>query len=145
MTDRQYDAALRELDIARVGLPNSAELLHVVASIEQRRGRWAESLAAYMRAFELDPASTAELIALHYMHQREYAEVRRYISVAKPPTARRSWCLKRGCISVSAATSLPRDVYSKPRAAPDRPPTAASSDCSLASSGSMAIMNAHSN
>jgi DNA-binding winged helix-turn-helix (wHTH) protein/TolB-like protein/Tfp pilus assembly protein PilF len=83
MTDRQYDAALRELDIARVGLPNSAELLHVAAVIEQRRGRWAESLAAYTRAFELDPASTAELIALHYMHQREYAEVRRYISVAK--------------------------------------------------------------
>ena len=83
MTDRQYDAALRELDIARVGLPNSAELLHVVASIEQRRGRWAESLATYTRAFELDPASTAELIALHYMHQREYAEVKRYISVAK--------------------------------------------------------------
>ena len=83
MTDRQYDAALRELDIARVGLPNSAELLHVVASIEQRRGRWAESLATYTRAFELDPASTAELIALHYMHQRQYAEVRRYISVAR--------------------------------------------------------------
>ena len=83
MSDRQYDAALRELDIARVGLPNSAELLHVVASIEQRRGRWAESLATYTRAFELDPASTAELIALHYMHQRQYAEVRRYISVAK--------------------------------------------------------------
>ena len=29
------------------------------------------------------PASTAELVALHYMHQRQYAEVRRFISVAK--------------------------------------------------------------
>ena len=83
MSDRQYDAALRELDIARVGLPNSAELLHIAAIIEQRRGRWAESLATYTRAFELDPASTAELIALHYMHQRQYAEVKRYISVAR--------------------------------------------------------------
>lgn len=83
MSDRQYEEALRELDIARIGLPNSAELLHIIAIIEQRRGRWAESLATYKRAFELDPASTADLIALHYMHQREYAEVRRYISVAK--------------------------------------------------------------
>ena len=83
ISDRQYDAALRELDVARVGLPNSAELLQLGAVIEQRRGRWAESLATYTRAFELDPASTAELIALHYMHQRQYADVKRYISVAK--------------------------------------------------------------
>ena len=83
MSDREYESALRELDIARVGLPNSPELLQIVAVIEQRRGRWRESLTTYMRAFELDPASTADLIALHYLHQRQYAEARRFISVAK--------------------------------------------------------------
>ena len=83
MSDRDYDGALRELDIARVGLPNSPELLQTVAIIQQRRAQWTESLATYMRAFELDPSSTAELVALHYMHQRQYAEVRRFISVAK--------------------------------------------------------------
>lgn len=82
-SDREYDSALRELDIARVGLPNSPDLLQIIAVIEQRRGRWRESLTTYMRAFELDPASTADLIALHYLHQRQYAEARRFISVAK--------------------------------------------------------------
>ena len=83
MSDREYESALRELDIARVGLPNSPELLQIIAVIEQRQGRWPESLATYMRAFELDPASTADLIALHYLHQRQYAEARRFVSVAK--------------------------------------------------------------
>lgn len=83
VSDREYEGALRALEIARVGRPNSPELLHIAAVIEQRRGRWRESLTTYMRAFELDPASTAEMIALHYLHQRQYADARRFISVAK--------------------------------------------------------------
>ncbi len=83
MSDRQYEQALRALDIARVALPNSPELLQIAAVIEQRQGRWRESLSTYLRAFELDPASTADLIAVHYVHQRQYVEARRYIGVAK--------------------------------------------------------------
>ena len=144
MSDRDYDGALRELDIARVGLPNSPELLHIVAIIQQRRGRWTESLATYMRAFELDPSSTAELVALHYMHQRQYAEVRRFISVAK--AANRSSALvpeawmhfsERGDITEA------RRVLESP-AAPDRRRTVASRGCSRASSGSMGGISARS-
>lgn len=83
MSEREYTPALRELEIARVGLPNSAELLQTIALIEQRQGRWRESLATYLRAFELDPASTADLIALHYVHLRQYDEARRFMSVAR--------------------------------------------------------------
>jgi DNA-binding winged helix-turn-helix (wHTH) protein/TolB-like protein/Tfp pilus assembly protein PilF len=83
MSDRQYDAALRALDIARIAQPNSPDRLRITAVIEQRQGRWRESLATYMRAFALDPASTAEPIALHYVHQRQYVEARRFISVAQ--------------------------------------------------------------
>jgi DNA-binding winged helix-turn-helix (wHTH) protein/TolB-like protein/Tfp pilus assembly protein PilF len=83
MSDREYEGALRALDIARVGQPNSADLLQIAAVIEQRRGRWSESLGIYMRAFELDPASTADLIALHYLHHRQYGDAGRFMSVAK--------------------------------------------------------------
>ena len=83
MSDRQYEAALRALDIARIAQPNSPDRLRIAALIEQRQGRWRESLATYMRAFALDPASTAEPIALHYVHQREYVEARRFIGVAQ--------------------------------------------------------------
>ena len=38
MSDRQYEAALRAIDIARVGQPNSPELLRIAAVIEQRQG-----------------------------------------------------------------------------------------------------------
>lgn len=83
IVEREYDAALREIQIARVGLPNAPELLQIEAQIEQRQGRWRESLASYLRAFELDPASTADSIVVHYAHRRQYAEARRFIGVAK--------------------------------------------------------------
>jgi DNA-binding winged helix-turn-helix (wHTH) protein/TolB-like protein/Tfp pilus assembly protein PilF len=82
-SDRQFERARQELDIARLGLPNSAELWQTIAFIDQRHGRWSESLAAYMRAFEIDPATTADLIAVHYLHLREYADSRRFVGIAR--------------------------------------------------------------
>ena len=82
-SDRDLDRARRELDIARVGLPNSPELWQMIAFIDQRHGRWSDSLTAYMRAFELDPATTADLIAVHYLHLREYADARRFVGIAR--------------------------------------------------------------
>ena len=82
-SDRQFERARQELDIARLGLPNSAELWQTIAFIDQRHGRWSDSQAAYMRAFELDPATTADLIAVHYLHLREYADSRRFVGIAR--------------------------------------------------------------
>lgn len=82
-TDRDYEGARRELDIARIGLPNSPEIWQLVAFIEQRQARWSESLHAYMRAFDVDPASTADVIAVHYLHLRQYDQARRFISIAR--------------------------------------------------------------
>ena len=82
-SDRQFERARQELDIARLGLPNSAELWQTLAFIDQRHGRWSDSQAAYMRAFELDPATTADLIAVHYLHLREYADSRRFVGIAR--------------------------------------------------------------
>jgi TolB-like protein len=72
--EREYDRALRELEIARVGLPNSPELFRLIGSVEGAKGRWSESLSAYTRGFDLDPAPIAEAIAVHYLHLRQYTE-----------------------------------------------------------------------
>lgn len=81
--DREYAAARRELDIARAGLPNSVELWQQLAHVEQAQGRWKEARAAFMRAFELDPAATADWVAVHYLHMRDYSEARRFIGIAR--------------------------------------------------------------
>ena len=83
LADRENDRALQELEIARVGQPNSPEVLRLIGAAERRKGRWSESLRAYMRAFALDPASIAESIAVHYLQLRQYPEVRRFIAIAK--------------------------------------------------------------
>jgi DNA-binding winged helix-turn-helix (wHTH) protein/TolB-like protein/Flp pilus assembly protein TadD len=82
-TDRQYESARRELDIAKIGLPNSAELWQLLGLIAQREGHWAESLDAFKRAFDLEPGSSAEWITIHYLHLRQYSEARRFIGIAR--------------------------------------------------------------
>jgi DNA-binding winged helix-turn-helix (wHTH) protein/TolB-like protein/Tfp pilus assembly protein PilF len=90
MIERDFEPALRELHIARGGLPNSPEVLRMIAWVEQRKGRWADSLDAYMRAFDVDPVATAEPLAIHYMHMRQFRETDRFIGIlraANRPTA----------------------------------------------------------
>lgn len=52
---RDYDAALRELEIARGGMPGDPFISVIAGSIHKRQGRWDEAIAAYRRAIELDP------------------------------------------------------------------------------------------
>ncbi len=52
---RDYDAALRELDRVFELQPNSAYARAVYGYIHRRRGEWKQSLAAQLRAAELDP------------------------------------------------------------------------------------------
>jgi DNA-binding winged helix-turn-helix (wHTH) protein/tetratricopeptide (TPR) repeat protein len=81
--DRAYAGALRELELARAAAPDSPDLLQIIGRVEQSMGQWDRSLNAYLRAFEFDPASTADLIAVHYLHLRQYDEAARYIDIAK--------------------------------------------------------------
>jgi tetratricopeptide (TPR) repeat protein len=83
LIERDYDGALRELNIAGAGLPNSWELFRLIGGLERRRGRWGESLAALTRAFEIDPAATADDIAVHYLLLRQYSEAQRFTSLLK--------------------------------------------------------------
>lgn len=76
------ETAVAELEALRQALPNSSEVLDRVAMVARVRGHWRESEAALLRAFELDPASRAEQLAVHYLHLRQYDDARRYTSVA---------------------------------------------------------------
>ncbi len=53
--DKNYAAALREFSIAEATLPNEPAILHYIAGIDRRQGRWRDSLAAYARARQIDP------------------------------------------------------------------------------------------
>ena len=74
--------ATRELELAAVGMPNSPERWRLIALMDAARGRWAESRRSLERAFEVDPLSTAEPFAIHYLLQRQYPEARRFIDLA---------------------------------------------------------------
>ena len=56
--DHDYGQALTELQTARIGLPNDADILAAIASIERRQGKWAESTKNYEKAAELNPKDT---------------------------------------------------------------------------------------
>jgi TolB-like protein/Flp pilus assembly protein TadD/class 3 adenylate cyclase len=55
MTERNYDAALKELLIAAQTMPNDPEVLRAMGSLYRRQGRWREALASFRRAQELNP------------------------------------------------------------------------------------------
>lgn len=81
--DREYAGARRELEIARVGLSNSAELWQLLGHVEQAEGRWKRARDVFTRAFHLDPAATAQWMTVHYLHLRDYSEARRFIGIAR--------------------------------------------------------------
>lgn len=81
--DRDYEAARQQLEVARIGLPNSPEVWRLLGHIAERQGRWIESRSAYLRGFDLDPPSLADPLAVHYLHMRQYDEARRYAAIGR--------------------------------------------------------------
>src|SRR5262249_47286041 len=53
--DNNYDAALKEFQIARDGLPNDSGTYLALGAIERRQGKWAESTANLEKAASLNP------------------------------------------------------------------------------------------
>jgi TolB-like protein/DNA-binding winged helix-turn-helix (wHTH) protein/Flp pilus assembly protein TadD len=53
--DKNYDAALKEFEVAAAASPNNAEIYGYVGGIYRRQGHWRESIKSFERAFELDP------------------------------------------------------------------------------------------
>jgi Flp pilus assembly protein TadD len=55
LTERKYDAALKEFSIAAQAIPNDPEILSHIGTIYRRQGRWREARANFRRVQELDP------------------------------------------------------------------------------------------
>ena len=73
---RDYDAALAEVESARLTLPNDPWVFQLIGFIQRRQGRWKESTQNLERALDLDPRNFSLLrqIAILYDDLRRYAD-----------------------------------------------------------------------
>lgn len=122
--DRDYDAALRELEIARAAAPNAPELLRTSAFIQQRRGQWTDALALLMRAFDVDPAGTSDHLAIHHLLLRQYDQARRFIELANSAnrvaaSVPEAWGLFSESGEVPGARAVLERALARSRAEPD--------------------------
>lgn len=53
--EKNYDAALKEFEVAEKTSPNNAEIYSYIGGIYRRQGRWRKSIASFDRALSLDP------------------------------------------------------------------------------------------
>jgi TolB-like protein/Tfp pilus assembly protein PilF len=89
--DNNYDAALREFEIAQRGLPNESEAYLAIGAIQRRQAKWAESTANLEKAVSLNPKDIFPLqnLAFNYQMLRNYDEANKTIdrALALDPTA----------------------------------------------------------
>jgi TolB-like protein/class 3 adenylate cyclase/Tfp pilus assembly protein PilF len=89
--DNNYDAALKEFDIAQRGLPNESEIYLYIGSIQRRQGKWAESTASMEKAVSLNPKDVWSLqnLTFNYQMLRDYDKANQTIdrALALSPTA----------------------------------------------------------
>src|SRR5213596_3537169 len=67
--DNDYDAALKEFEIAQRGLPNESEIYLYIGSIQRRQGKWPESTAKMEKAVSLNPKDIWALQNLAFNYQ----------------------------------------------------------------------------
>jgi serine/threonine-protein kinase len=67
--DNNYDAALKEFEIAQRGLPNESDAYLAIGAIKRRQGKWAESTANIEKAANLNPKDPWPLQNLAENHQ----------------------------------------------------------------------------
>jgi len=72
--DNNYEAALKEFEIAQRALPNESEVYLAVGAIQRRQGKWAESTANLEKAASLNPKDTWPLqnLAMNYQMLRNF-------------------------------------------------------------------------
>ncbi len=73
--DKDYTAALKQFSTAVTISPNEPDILHYMAGIYRRLGRWPESLASDQRAQELDPRNLKVITggAINHLLVRDWA------------------------------------------------------------------------
>src|SRR2546423_204767 len=82
--DNNYEAALKEFEIAQRGLPNEAEIYLYIGAIQRRQGKWAESTANLEKAVSLNPKDAWPLQNLtdNYVMLRNYEKANKAIDRA---------------------------------------------------------------
>ncbi len=81
---RDYAPALEQLRIARDALPNSADVVTIIAAVARRQDRWDEAISGFRQGTLLDPRSSIALdqLALSLATLRRYAEADRIFGQA---------------------------------------------------------------
>lgn len=89
--DNNYDAALREFEIAQRGLPNESDAYLAIGAIQRRQGKWAESTANLEKAVSLNPKEIWPLqnLTFNYQMLRNYDTANKTIdrALSLDPTA----------------------------------------------------------
>jgi len=89
--DNNYDAALKEFEIAQAGLPNESEVYLAIGAIQRRQGKWAESTANLEKAASLNPKDVWALqnLTFNYQMLRNWDAANKTIdrAIASDPTA----------------------------------------------------------
>ena len=67
--DNNYEAALKEFEIAQRALPNEAEVYLAIGAIQRRQGKWADSTANLEKAVSLNPKDSWPLQNLAFNYQ----------------------------------------------------------------------------
>jgi TolB-like protein/Tfp pilus assembly protein PilF len=72
--DNNYEAALKEFEIAQRALPNESEVYLAIGAIQRRQGKWLESTANLEKAVSLNPKDSWPLqnLAFNYQMQRNF-------------------------------------------------------------------------
>jgi TolB-like protein len=72
--DNDFEAALKEFEIAQHGLPNESEGYLALGAIQRRLGKWAESNASLEKSANLNPKDSWVLqnLALNYQMLRDF-------------------------------------------------------------------------
>src|SRR6266496_1132008 len=134
--DNNYDAALREFEIAQRGLPNESEVYLAIGAIQRRQGKWAESTTNLEKAVSLNPKDIWPLqqLAFNYQMLRDFTKANQTIdrALALDPKALGPWEVKsklaiveKGDFSVAekafeAVKSVPMSNEQKLKVAGDR-------------------------
>jgi len=89
--DLDFDAALKEFEIAQRGLPNDAGAYLAIGAIQRRQGKWTESNASLEKAVSLNPNDTWSMqnLAINYEMQRKWVAANKILerALAITPTA----------------------------------------------------------
>lgn len=80
-SERDYQAAMSEFEIARIQQPNNSELFWAMGLVKRRMGDWVESVEYFEKSVNLDPLSfkKSRLTAETSQLIRDWAKSRKYL------------------------------------------------------------------